>query len=115
MARRFAVVVSILVFAGVLVGCGSGTTAAVGSNTSTSTAAPTFNDPVTLANSIETTANQHLANPADPKYQPGVTITDVTCIHTAATNFECNDTASDGTTGSVSVTVAADGNTWISH
>jgi hypothetical protein len=74
-----------------------------------------FNNPVTLANDVQRAANQHLNDPSSGVYNPGASVSGVTCIHTSGTNFECNGTGSDGSTNSVSVTVAADGKSWISH
>jgi hypothetical protein len=63
------------------------------------TAPSGYNDPVTLAQGIESKA-------------PNVT---VTCIHAAGPQFTCYGKGTDGSTAVVTATVAADGNSYITN
>lgn len=73
------------------------------------TSGPTgYNDPVTLANSIQANANEKLAATG------GGTIVEVTCIAAGVPHqFTCHATDSGGDTSVVTATVSADGSSWI--
>jgi len=68
-----------------------------------------FNDPTYLANDIKTTM---VAKAAEKGYS--WTVTKVGCIKSAALTFICHMETSTGETATLSVTVAEDGQTWIS-
>lgn len=68
-----------------------------------------YNDPVQLAASVRQEASAKLA-----KQAPGMTIAKVICVHASGAAFVCDIALSDGTSVSDSVTVAADGNSWVS-
>lgn len=68
-----------------------------------------YNDPARLAASIKQQAGAKLAKEA-----PGTKITQVICVHASGTAFVCDVALSDGTSVSDNVTVAADGNSYVS-
>jgi hypothetical protein len=95
-------------------GSGSGTSASGGSSTpvSAGSAAPSqgYNDPTFLANDLQDQINKKLT-------QRGVTsftATSTFCVHQSGTRYSCNVQYSDGDSRSVGVTVASDGNSWVS-
>jgi len=68
-----------------------------------------YNDPAQLAASVKQEAGARLAKDA-----PGTKIKQVICVHASGTAFVCDIELSGGTSVSDHVTVAADGNSWVS-
>jgi hypothetical protein len=76
--------------------------------------AKNFHNPAVLARSIKTTAQARLSDPSSAAYSPGVTITSVTCIPDTGQNTDtCLLKASDGSSGTATAVIAADGLSWI--
>lgn len=75
----------------------------------------TFFDLSTLQDSVQQAMDARLANPSDPVYDPGVTVTSVNCIREAQTQtFDCHAELSNGVITSPTIVVAADGQRWVS-
>ncbi len=58
-----------------------------------------------------------MADPTDAKYDPGVTVSNVSCIPNSGANTQtCLLSYSDNSANmDITVTVSADGQNWISH
>jgi hypothetical protein len=74
-----------------------------------------YHNMLTLAAGLEEVVNQRLADPTSTYYRTGVTVTDVVCVvdPQQANDAECVANFSDGTSGSDTAVVSADGNTFV--
>jgi hypothetical protein len=79
-----------------------------------STSTPNFNDPAKVAAVIKSQADQKLADPSSSAYEPGVTVTSVTCTKTGSNTDSCLIRLSDGATGTTIATIS-DGGTKLTY
>jgi hypothetical protein len=80
-----------------------------------STSSSTYNNPEVLAADLKELAQARLQDPSNSHYAPDLKIAAVNCIHKGGREFTCIATFADGDTTTTSVTVAADGKSYITR
>ena len=80
-----------------------------------STPADNFNDPAKVAAVIKSQADQKLADPSSSAYQPGVTVTSVTCTKSGNNTDSCLIRLSNGAAGTTIATISDGGTKFTYH
>jgi hypothetical protein len=73
---------------------------------------PNFNTPSVVAASIKTQVQQQLSDKSGPAYDPGVTVTSVTCTPSGTNTDQCVIRFSDGTTLTRTATISGNGTSY---
>ena len=75
----------------------------------TQTSSSNFNNPSVVAASIKTQVQQQLTDKSGPAYDPGVTVTSVTCTPSGTNADHCVIAFSDGSTVTETATISGNG------